>query len=172
MPLNVQGENVQFEALDTMLSALQRGEVSYTISSNPRNREGKAEGVLCGGNLSVLYALNASISDIQTNGKILFIEDLDEYLYHIDRMMMCLKRSGKLDNLSALIVGGMTKMNDNSIAYGKTAEEIILEHVSEYDYPVCFGFPAGHIDDNRALIMGGNTVLEINKNEVNISIKA
>jgi muramoyltetrapeptide carboxypeptidase len=172
MPLNVQGENVHFKALDTMLLALQKGEISYTIASNPMNREGKAEAILCGGNLSVLYALNASISDIQTEKKILFIEDLDEYLYHIDRMMMCLKRSGKLDNLSALIVGGMTKMNDNSIAYGKTAEEIILEHVLEYDYPVCFGFPAGHIDDNRALIMGGKTVLEINKNEVNIKIKA
>ncbi len=171
MPLNVQGKIIQYQALDTMLSALQTGEVSYSIPSNPMNREGKAEGILCGGNLSVLYALNASVSDIQPDGKILFIEDLDEYLYHVDRMMMCLKRSGKLDNLSALIVGGMTKMNDNSIAFGKTAEEIILEHVMEYSYPVCFGFPAGHIDDNRALIMGGNATLEINGKEVNIKIK-
>jgi muramoyltetrapeptide carboxypeptidase len=172
MPLNVQGETIQYQALDTMLSALQTGEVSYSLPSNPMNREGKAGGVLCGGNLSVLYALNGSVSDIQTDGKILFIEDLDEYLYHVDRMMMCLKRNGKLENLSALIVGGMTKMNDNSVAFGKTAEEIILEHVIEYDYPVCFGFPAGHIDDNRVLIMGGNTTLEINTKEVNLKIKA
>lgn len=170
MPLNVQSEAIQFDMLDTMLSALQTGEVSYSVPSNPMNREGKAEGILCGGNLSVLYALNGSVSDIQTDGKILFIEDLDEYLYHVDRMMMCLKRSGKLKNLSALIVGGMTKMNDNSIAFGKTAEEIILEHVLEYDYPVCFGFPAGHIDDNRTLIMGGNTTLEISQKEVKIQI--
>lgn len=172
MPLNVQGEAIQYQALDTMLAALKTGMVSYSLPSNPMNREGKAEGSLCGGNLSVLYALNGSVSDIQTEGKILFIEDLDEYLYHVDRMMMCLKRSGKLKNLSALIVGGMTKMKDNAIAFGKTAEEIILEHVIEYNYPVCFGFPAGHIDDNRALIMGGNTTLEINAKEVIVKIKA
>ena len=87
-------------------------------------------------------------------GKVLFIEDLDEYLYHIDRMMMNLKRTRKLANLAGLIVGGMTEMNDNEVPYGKTAEEIVLEHVKDYGYPVCFGFPAGHIDDNRALIMG------------------
>lgn len=172
MPLNVQGEDIQYKALDTMLSALQTGEVSYSISSNPMNKEGKAEGILCGGNLSVLYALNGSVSDIQTDGKILFIEDLDEYLYHVDRMMLCLKRSGKLENLSALVVGGMTKMNDNAIAFGKTAEEIVLEHVQQYNYPVCFGFPAGHIDDNKALIMGGNTTLEISQEKVNIRIRS
>ena len=170
MPINVQGEIVQYTALDTLLSAMQTGEVSYTIPAYSINRNGKAEGILCGGNLSVLYALNGSISDIQTDGKILFIEDLDEYLYHIDRMMMCLKRSGKLDNLLALIVGGMTKMNDNAVSFGKTTEEIISEHVQEYDYPVCFGFPAGHIDDNRAMIMGGNAVLEINEKETRIKM--
>lgn len=172
MPLNVQGEDIQYKALDTMLSALQTGEVSYSISSNPMNKEGKAEGILCGGNLSVLYALNGSVSDIQTDGKILFIEDLDEYLYHVDRMMLCLKRNGKLENLSALVVGGMTKMNDNAIAFGETAEEIVLEHVQQYNYPVCFGFPAGHIDDNKALIMGGNTTLEISQEKVNIRIRS
>ena len=171
MPINIQGDVCGSEALDTMLSALQTGKIDYTFSSHPINRVGEAKGILCGGNLSVLYALNGSISDIQTDGKILFIEDLDEYLYHIDRIMMCLKRSGKLDKLSALIVGGMTKMNDNSIAFGKTAENIIMEHVEEYDYPVCFGFPAGHIDDNRALIMGGNASLIVNqKEDVHIQI--
>ena len=168
MPINLQGEAIHFKTMDTMLSALQTGETFYSIPSHPMNRVGDAKGILCGGNLSVLYAVNGSASDIRTDGKILFIEDLDEYLYHIDRMMMCLKRSGKLDNLSALIVGGMTKMNDNVVSYGKTAEEIILEHVQEYDYPVCFGFPAGHIDDNRAMIMGGNAVLEINEKETRI----
>ncbi|MDR0368384.1 MAG: LD-carboxypeptidase [Bacteroidales bacterium] len=172
MPINIQGEDIHYKALDTMLSALRHGEVAYSFPAEAINRKGKAEGVLCGGNLSVLFALNGSVSDIQTDGKILFIEDLDEYLYHIDRMMMCLKRSGKLAKLAALIVGGMTKMNDNTIAFGKTAEEIIMEHVSEYEYPVCFRFPAGHIPDNNALIMGGYAVLDASSNNVNITIKA
>ena len=94
-----------------------------------------------------------SSSDVDTKGKILFIEDLDEYIYHIDRMMQNLKRSGKLSNLAGLIVGAMSDMNDNAVPFGRTAEEIILGAVSEFDYPVCFRFPIGHIDDNRAIIV-------------------
>ena len=104
-----------------------------------------------------------SPSDLNTDGKILFIEDLDEYLYHVDRMMMNLKRSGKLSNLKGLIVGGMTKMNDNTIPFGKDAESIIKDAVSEYNYPVCFGFPAGHIKDNRALKLGVIAELKVDK---------
>ncbi len=142
------------EALGSLKKVLFEGQFSYCINSHPLNRKGKAEGFLTGGNLSLLYALNNTVSDIDTDGKILFIEDLDEYLYHIDRMIITLKRSGKLANLAGLVVGGMTEMKDNTVPFGKTAEEIIAEAVSEYDYPVCFGFPAGHIDDNRALILG------------------
>lgn len=132
-------------------------------------RSGKARGELIGGNLSILYSLMGSRSEMNFDGKILFIEDLDEYLYHIDRMMMNLKRAGKLKHLSALIVGGMNKMNDNNIPFGKTAEEIIAEHVDEYKYPVVFGFPAGHTDDNRALFLGRNISLEINAKESRLS---
>ncbi len=114
-------------------------------------------------NLSLLYALSASVSAIYTKGKILFIEDLDEYLYHVDRMMLNLKRSGKLSHLKALIVGGMTDMKDNAIPFGKTAEEIILDAVKEYKYPVCFGFPAGHIDTNLALYLGKKAKLKMGK---------
>jgi muramoyltetrapeptide carboxypeptidase len=110
-----------------------------------------------------------SNSDVDTDGKILFIEDLDEYLYHIDRMMMNLKRNGKLNNLKALIIGGMSDMNDNTIPFGKTAEEIILEYIKEFNFPVCFGFPAGHLDDNRCIRLGGKSVLEVNKNGVSLS---
>jgi muramoyltetrapeptide carboxypeptidase len=131
------------------------------IVAHKLNRKGNAEGELVGGNLSILYALSGSISDINTNDKILFIEDLDEYLYHIDRMMMNLKRSGKLSYLKALIVGGMSDMKDNTVPFGKTAEEIIAEHVEEYSYPVCFGFPAGHIKNNYALKMGAIAKLNI-----------
>jgi muramoyltetrapeptide carboxypeptidase len=170
MPINVQGAETEIYSLNTMLSVLQTGKADYTIDANPLNRVGEASGKLCGGNLSVLYSISASSSDLCTDEKILFIEEVDEYLYHIDRMMMCLKRAGKLDKLSALIVGGMSNMHDNIVAYGKTAEEIILEHVSDYDYPICFGFPAGHIADNRALIFGENAHLKVNEGNVNLKI--
>ena len=142
--------------------------ISYTVEEENDNRIGEAEGELIGGNLSVLYSLIGSSSSPNTDGKILFIEDLDEYLYHIDRMMQNLKRNGMLKNLKGLIVGGMNDMNDNTIPFGKTAEEIIMETVSVYDYPVCFNFPAGHIEDNRALILGRNVTLAITEKSVSL----
>jgi muramoyltetrapeptide carboxypeptidase len=148
-------------AVETLKKTLFGEELSYSFPPHQLNRNGKAQGNLTGGNLSLLYSLNNTPSDIDTKGKILFIEDLDEYLYHIDRMMMNLKRSGKLNNLNGLIVGGMTDMRDNTIPFGKTAEEIIFDAVKKYNYPVCFGFPAGHLDDNRALIMGREVELNV-----------
>ena len=109
----------------------------------------------------MLNSLSASSSDVDTEGKILLIEDVDEYLYHIDRMMMNLKRSGKLDRLAGLVVGGMTRMNDNIIPFGFTAEEIIANAVAEYDFPVCFNFPAGHQENNFAFVMGRQAVLSV-----------
>jgi muramoyltetrapeptide carboxypeptidase len=138
----------------------------YSLSKLPPNleklnRKGKAKGRLVGGNLSVLYSVLGSASDIETDGKILFLEDLDEYLYHVDRMMMNLKRNGKLKNLAGLIVGGMNDMKDNEIPFGKTAEEIIREAVEEYAYPVFFGFPAGHLPSNYPLILGSEVTLSV-----------
>ena len=109
---------------------------------------------IVGGNLSVLYSMLGSDLFPETDGKILFIEDLDEYLYHIDRMMMGLKRAGKLTNLKALLVGAFTDMHDNNIPFGMTAKEIIFEKVKEYGYPVIWDISAGHIDDNRAIVFG------------------
>jgi len=123
--------------------------------------EGIAHGELIGGNLSIVTSLIGTEYDIDYSGKILFIEDIDEYLYHIDRMMMQLKRSSKLRNLAGMIVGGFTKMKDNEIPYGKNALAIIHEHVKDYGYPVAFEFPAGHIRDNRALIMGRKISLSV-----------
>lgn len=128
--------------------------LSYQCPTHIFNRRGKASGELVGGNLSLIHTLAGTPSDLLTKGKILFLEDLDEYLYHIDRMMMNLKRSGKLQGLKALIVGGMTDMRDNPIPFGKSAEEIILDAVKEYDYPVAFGFSSGHIERNEPLVMG------------------
>ncbi len=140
--------------IEKIKAALFTGTQSYEIPTHPLNKKGQATGKIIGGNLSILYSLLASKSDIDTKGKILFLEDLDEYLYHIDRMMMALKRSGKLQQLAGLVIGGMSDMKDNTIPFGKTAEEIICDAVKEFDYPVCFDFPAGHIPANFPLILG------------------
>ncbi|MBL7924081.1 MAG: LD-carboxypeptidase [Bacteroidia bacterium] len=156
------GENrTSAGALEQLRRMLQGEEVLYSVENAVYNRKGKAEAVLVGGNLSLLYALSGSASDPDTNGKILFIEDLDEYLYHIDRMMLQLKRSGKLSGLKGLIVGGMSDMKDNTVPFGKTAEAIIAEAVAEYDFPVCMNFPAGHIHDNNPLRLGAKVTLEV-----------
>ena len=152
------------KALQSMKDALFGKTLSYTVPAHPLNRTGEARGVLTGGNLSLLYALQGSATDIDTRGKILFIEDLDEYLYHIDRMILSLHRAGKFRGLRGLIVGGMTEMRDNKIPFGKSAPEIIAEHTAGFDFPVCFGFPAGHQDDNRALILGAEVQLNVRKN--------
>lgn len=120
-----------------------------------------ATGELVGGNLSLLYSLQGTPWQIETANKILFIEDLSEYLYHLDRMMQNLKLAGQLKNLAGLVVGGFTEMKDNDSPFGKSAYEIILEAVQDYQFPVCFDFPAGHIHKNLPLILGGHYQLEI-----------
>ena len=142
------------EAKQSLVDALMGRPLHYELPSHPLNRQGVMEGEIVGGNLSVLYGMMGSDSFPEVDGKILFIEEVDEYIYHIDRMMHCLKRAGKLDHLKGLVVGGLTQIKDNSHPFGMTAEEVIAEAVKDYDYPVCFGFPAGHFDDNRALILG------------------
>ncbi len=161
MPKNFPKNGDENFAVESLKKTLIGENLNYKFNSHHLNRNGDAKGILIGGNLSILYSLIGSNSDIDTNDKILFIEDLDEYLYHIERMMISMKRSGKLEKLSGLIVGSMTDMKDNSIPFGKTAEEIISEIVKEYDYPVCFDFPAGHLDDNRALILGRKCNLKV-----------
>lgn len=167
MPVNFK-ENSE-AALDTLKNALFGSNYSIECDYNTNNKLGIATGELVGGNLSILYSLSGTKFDIDTTDKILFIEDLDEYLYHIDRIMWNLKLSGKLENLTGLIVGGMTDMHDNDTPFGSNAIEIILEAVKDYNFPVCFDFPAGHIDDNRTLILGKEYTLDVNKNETRLS---
>ena len=167
MPINFEGNTN--ESLWSLKNALFGNLNNVECKAHPLNKFGKIEGDVVGGNLSILYSLLGSSSDIDTIGKILFIEDLDEYLYHIDRMMMNLKRNGIFGNLKGLIIGGMSDMNDNSIPFGKTAEQIILDYTKGYDFPICFGFPAGHLADNRSLILGINSILEICENGVSLS---
>ncbi len=155
-------------SLQNLYSALFGEKLHYQFQTIHLNKPGKAKGKIAGGNLSVLYSLSGSVSDIDTDGKILFIEDLDEYLYHIDRMMMQLKRSGKLKNLKALLVGSFTEMRDNIVPFGKTAYEIIAGHVSAYNYPVAYNVNAGHIDDNNPLIFGRKIKVDISENNCEI----
>jgi muramoyltetrapeptide carboxypeptidase len=155
-------------SLQNLHQVLFNNTLQYSFKTVRPNISGNAEGVLTGGNLSVLCSINGSISDIETDGKILFLEDLDEYLYHIDRMMMQLKRAGKLKKLKALLVGGFTEMKDNTVPFGKTAYEIIAEHVSEYDYPVAFNIYAGHINDNNPLIFGRKIKVNITEKSCDI----
>jgi muramoyltetrapeptide carboxypeptidase len=161
MPVNFKGPCDKNQSVTSLKKALLGKDLEYAFDTDPESRPGTAEGQLVGGNLSILYSLSGTPSDIDTRGKILFIEDLDEYLYHIDRMMMNLKRSGKLEGLAGLIVGGMTDMHDNEVPYDKTANEIIMEAVADYDFPVCLNFPAGHLDQNCAMILGRKVKLTI-----------
>ncbi|MBO4489622.1 MAG: LD-carboxypeptidase [Bacteroidales bacterium] len=154
MPYHINDSHLRNEAVVTMLDALRGKELRYEFPTHPLNRPGDFSAPVVGGNISILYSINGSRSDLDTAGKILFIEDLDEYLYHIDRMMYCLKRSGKLKNLSGLLVGHLNDMRDNPVPFGHTAEEIIAECCAEYDFPIIFNFPAGHLPDNRAIRMG------------------
>ncbi|HPZ04357.1 MAG TPA: LD-carboxypeptidase [Bacteroidales bacterium] len=167
MPVNILADDDDPGFL-SLLKIIRGEAMTYRIDSHSLNRTGVAHGKLVGGNLSILYSLMGSPSSLDTAGKILFIEDLDEYLYHIDRMMMQLKRAGKLDSLAGLIVGGMSEMNDNSIPFGFEAEQIIRAHCERYSFPVCFGFPAGHIPDNRALKLGVDVELKIDNEGVTL----
>lgn len=156
------------EAKESLRKSLFGEHLEYTVPCDQMNRYGVASGELVGGNLSILYSLFGSVSSIDCTDKILFIEDLDEYLYHIDRMMMNLKRNGCLENLKGIIVGGMTKMKDNEIPWGKNALEIIQDITKEYNIPIIYNFPAGHLADNHTLIFGKKIKLEANDLESKI----
>jgi len=149
-------------AAESLFRVLKGEFPSYTLPAHSLNRTGKSSGILLGGNLSLLYSLTGTLFQFPTKGAILFLEEVDEYLYHIDRMMQNLKLSGMLENLAGLVVGGLTDMHDNEVPFGKNAAEIIREAVEEFDFPVCFDFPAGHVEGNMALVLGRQVSFEVN----------
>ena len=169
MPINFSTNTDK--AIQSLRKSLFGLENNIKCKTHPFNKLGSVEAEIVGGNLSILYSLLGSKSDIDTNKKILFIEDFDEYLYHIDRMIISLKRNGKFDNLKGLIIGGMSEMNDNDIPFGKTSVQIILEHLESFEFPICFAFPAGHMDDNNAIVFGINSRLIITEKKVILSSK-
>lgn len=151
------------ESFNELLKALKGENSPVRILPHVFNRPGSASGKLVGGNLSMIYSLMGTPLEPTTDGNILFIEDLAEYLYHLDRIMHSLKLSGKLKNLNGLVVGGFTEMKDNDAPFGQSALEIICDAVKAFDFPVCFDFPAGHIDRNLPLVFGAGYRLEVNE---------
>ncbi len=150
-------------SLNSIVKALKGERLEYQFYPHRFNNPGTVEGELTGGNLSMLYSQTGSPTAIKTDGKILFIEDLDEYLYHVDRMMYNLSRNDYLNNAAAVLVGSMSEMNDNAVPFGFTAQEIIRDHLMRMNLTSVFDFPAGHQNDNNCLIFGRNAVLEAGK---------
>ncbi|PWT76735.1 MAG: LD-carboxypeptidase [Bacteroidetes bacterium] len=154
--------------INSLKNVLEGHKIKYYAEPHEMNRKGEAVGELVGGNLTLLAHLTGSSSELKTKGRILFLEDVGEYLYNIDRMLYQLKRSGKLDKLAGLVVGGFTETKDTERPFGKNVYEIIHDVVSEYRYPVCFGFAVSHEKENYALKTGIGYKLRVNKNKVSL----
>ena len=150
----------------SLKDALENKTAKYTCDPHEFNKKGEGIGEVVGGNLTLLAHAIGTDSDIKTKGRILFLEDVGEYLYNIDRMMYQLKRSGKLKNLAGLIIGGFTDIKDTERPFGKTAYELINDLIKDYDYPVCFDFPVSHGKENYALKIGVGYKLKVTKNKV------
>jgi muramoyltetrapeptide carboxypeptidase len=161
-------EGYKNEYVQSIMHALEGKKTRYECGIHEFNKKGEVEGELVGGNLTLLSHLVGTFSDIKTKGKILFIEDIGELLYKLDRMLYQLRRSGKLDKLAGLIVGGFADITDTERPFGKTAYELIRDVVKEYDYPVCYGFPVSHSKENYALKVGVTYQLKVGKNKVSL----
>ena len=169
MPIFFDGKTSP-ESIESLRKALFGEDLHYSCKVHSLNKIGTSEGVIIGGNLSILNNIIGTKSDFDWSGKILFIEDLDEYLYHIDRMMVHLDRVGKLEHLAGLVVGDMSSMHDNKIPFGKDAYDIIHKYASKYNYPICFDFPIGHGFENRTIKSGGVSNFKVSKEKSFISL--
>lgn len=151
------------ESIETYRKAVFGEPLSYSLKGSSFNRTGVIVAPLVGGNLTMLHSMLGSKTSIDTSGKILFIEEIGEYKYHIDRMLQSLKRAGYFDNCKGLLVGDMSKMRKNTTLWGSSIEQLILDALSEYDFPICFNMPAGHEKDNRAMILGRSIKMVVGK---------
>ena len=159
------------ENKNSLKDALFGKQLSYTIESSNYNKLGEATGKLVGGNLTLLHTMLGSKTSIDTSGKILFIEEIGEYAYHIDRMLQSLKRAGYFDNCKGIIVGDFSNVKKNSTPWGTSIEQLILDVVEEYNFPVLFNFPAGHEEKNLALIFGRTVELKVKKDQSTLIFK-
>ncbi len=170
MPVNMKvEEKKRIKTVKTFKKALFGKPLKYKIKESKYNKIGEAKGQLVGGNLAILQSLLGSVSSINTKGKILFIEDVGEYLYTVDRMIYALKRSGYFNECNGIIVGDMTNIKDNSTPFGQTVEEIVLEATKEYNFPILFDFPAGHDTINKALLLGREIEMKVDKQKSTVS---
>lgn len=167
MPINFPTNTEK--SLKSIYQALKGEAYQIEATAHPYNRPGLMEGEIIGGNLSMLYSLLGSPTSVSTAGKILFFEDLDEYLYHVDRMMWNLKRNGYFEEIKGVLIGTLCDMNDNAIPFGEGAEEIVNRHLADYPFPVAFGLPAGHQSDNQCLIFGKQARIEVGTEKTLIS---
>ena len=156
------------QSIQALKDVLFGNKLSYNFNNKPENKLGKTSGQIVGGNLTLLHGLIGSKSSINTDGKILFIEDLGEYHYHIDRMLISLKRAGYFDNCNGLVVGDFSDLRENTTPFGKNIKEIILDAVKEFNFPVLFDFPAGHEELNMPIILGRNIIMDINSSKSTI----
>lgn len=159
------------EVKQTFKNALFGIKNSYTIPSKSYDKKGMAQGELVGGNLSIIYSLLGSKSSIDTKDKILFIEDLDEYLYHVDRMLQNMKRNDYFKNVKGIIVGSMRDMHDNEIPFGQNEVQLITEIAKDLNIPIAFEFCAGHQKDNRTLVLGSQVYFEVNQSEIKLTFE-
>ncbi len=158
-------------SVDTFKSALFGNPTDYTLKGSNYNRVGDTSGPLVGGNLTILHTMLGSKESIDTSGKILFIEEIGEYKYHIDRMLQSMKRAGYFDNCKGLIVGDMSKMRKNTTLWGTSVEQLIIDALSDYNFPIAFNMPAGHEKENRALVLGRTVELKVTKDSTSVVFK-
>ncbi len=162
------GKVVEDQYILSLKNALEGKKGRFACSPHDFNKKGEAVGELIGGNLSLLVHLMGTVSDFKTKGRILFLEEIGEQLYSMDRMLYQLKRGGKLDKLAGLIIGGFTDTKDTDRPFGKTVYELINDVIKDYDYPVCFGFPVSHSKENYALKVGVGYKLKVGKGKVTL----